>query len=413
MKINLLENGLDSLRKGFEHLKNYEEMYLLENSGHERYLVLKDAVLAIHHGIEILFKEVLIQDNELLVFSEIDKKLKNAFVVKRQRNLDSLFEADQLLHTVTFQEAIDRVQKICGHEINKNFMAKLDKLQEYRNQITHSEVSIDEIQLNSVFEGLVDEIDTFFSNAIGDDYSTITGYSKLKANYQEYLSKLDETRKNIKTEVIEKFLQAFKKCSISMGENEVKIITNINTAINLIDTLYDSNLRFGTDLYNGYCSGDVSKIKRISDERFSLFTEDNRAEYLFKFKSLLIYMPKVSDEFSPIMFFESDSDKIDSELEKYIEMDMYDRKTISGVYFVDDKRVEWDMDKLNEFYHRMDYDEYFVIPQYYLVEQFISPGLFCFIHIQPLNYGRMESILRDFGKSSLKKIEVAFRRGIK
>ena len=121
MKIKLLENGLDSLKKGFKSLKNYEEMYLLDNSGSERFLTLKDAVLAIHHGIEILFKEALIRTNEILVFSEIDKNLKNAFVTKRQRSLDSLFEANPSLHTVTFQETIDRVQKICGHEINQNF----------------------------------------------------------------------------------------------------------------------------------------------------------------------------------------------------------------------------------------------------------------------------------------------------
>jgi len=413
MKINLLENGLDSLRKGYEQLKNYEEMYLLENSGHERYLVLKDAVLAIHHGIEILFKEVLIKENVFLIFSEIDKNLKNAFVAKRQRHLNSLFEAGLLLHTVTFQEAVDRVQKICGHEINKNFECKLIKLQEYRNQITHSEVSIDEIQLNSVFEGLVDEIDTFFIKAIGDNYSTITGYSKFKDNYQAYLSRLDETKKTIKAEAIEKFLQAFEKCSISMGENEVKIITDINIATNLINILYDSNLRFGTDIYNGYCSGDVSEIKRINEDKFSLFTKDNRAKYIFKFKSLLIFMPKLNGDLSPIMFFESDSDEIDSALEKYIETDAYDRKSITGVYFVDDNRIEWEREKLNEFFHRMDYDEYFVIPDFYRVEQFISPGIFCFINIQMLNYGNMRTILRDFGGNTLKNIEVAFRKNLK
>jgi len=411
VKIKLLENGLDSLRKGFKSLMNYEELYLLDNAGHKRFLVLKDAVLAIHHGIEILFKEVLIKDNELLIFSEIGKKLKDAFVVKKQRNLGSLFEADQLLHTVTFQEAIDRVQKICGHEINSKFMSKLGKLQEYRNQITHSEVSIDEVQLNLVFEGLVDEIDTFFIRAIGPEYTTVTGYSNFKANYQEYLSKLDKTKENIKKEAIEKYIEAFQKCNISMGEKEVKIITDINVVTKLINTLYDSNLRFGTDLYNGYCSGAVSIIKRLSDNRFSLYTKDNSAEFIFKFKSLLIYMPEISSEFSPIMFFEADKDKAPANVEKYVETDSYDRKSISGIYFNDEDRIEWEAPLINDFYNMMD-DEYFVIPQHHGVEHFISSGVFCFINIQMLNYGNMKSILHDFGTLPLKKIEVNFRKSL-
>ena len=100
MKIKLIENGLDSLKKGFEYLKQYEEQYLLEKSGHERYFILKDAILSIHHGIEILFKEVLRKSNELLIYSDIDKSLKNAYVEKRQRKLYSLFETSQTLHTV-------------------------------------------------------------------------------------------------------------------------------------------------------------------------------------------------------------------------------------------------------------------------------------------------------------------------
>lgn len=414
MKISLLENGLDSLKKGFEHLNNYEEMHLLDNKGNERFLVLKDAVLAIHHGIEILFKEALNRSNEILIFSEIDKRLKTAFVMKRQQNLHSLFEADPTLHTVTFQEAIDRVQKICGHKLNEPFIHKLDKLQIYRNQITHSEVSIDEIELNSVFEGLVDDIDIFFTEAIGGDYSTITGYSALKKNYEKYLKNLKKAKREIKKTAIEKFLEAFKKCSISMGENEVKTISDINLVTKLINTLYSSKLRFGTDLYNGHCSGDVNVIKRLDNERFSLFTKDNNAEYIFKFKNLLIFMPKVGADFSPILFFEADNDNIDSSLEKYIEFDEYsDRKSISGVYFYDQDKIEWNGEKLHEFYMQLENDEYFVTPKHHRVEHFLSSGVFCFINVQMLGYGQMLKVLRDLGTKSLKQIEVSFRRSLK
>lgn len=412
MKINLIENGLDSLKKGFAHLKNYEEKYLLEEYGKERYLILKDAILSIHHGIEILFKEVLKRTNELLIFSEIDRKLKKAYVQKRQQNFDSLFETDQILHTVTFREAIDRVEKICGYEINEKFIKKLDKIEEYRNQITHSEVVLDEVEANEIFEGLIDEVDTFFMKSIGREYSSITGYDKLKKNYNEYIEKLEETKREIKRETIKKYIEAFNKCSISMGENEVKIIKDINQATCLIKILYDSNLRFGSDNYDGCCSGDVSKIRRIENDRLAIFTRDNEAEYWMKFGSLLIFMPKISIDFSPILFFEADDDEVNEDLKRYVTKDYYKRDIIEGIKFVREDKILWNPKDINEFYSRVEYDEYYLVPEHYLIRHYLSKGIFCFINVQMLNYGRMESILSNFGNESFKKIEVMLRKAM-
>ncbi len=94
-----------------------------------------------------------------------------------------------------------------------------------------------------------------------------------------------------------------------MGANEVKVIDDIDIANTLINTLMKSSLKFGTDLYNGYCSGNVSSFKRIEDNRFSMFTKDNNGEYIFKFKSLLLYIPNLDNELSPIIFFEEQTSK--------------------------------------------------------------------------------------------------------
>jgi hypothetical protein len=411
MKISLLENGLDSLQKGFNHLNTYEEMYILEKKGSERFLVLKDAVLAIHHGIEILFKDVLNRSNEILVFSEIDNKLKQAFAKKRQENFNSLFEADPTIRTVSFVEAIDRIQKICGYRIKESFRGKLNRLQGYRNQVMHSEVSINETELNSVFEGLVDDIDIFFSEAIGSEYYTVTGYSALKEYYQNYIDKIDKSKGGVKKIAIEKFLEAFDRCSISMGQREVKKISDINIATNLLDTLYKSRLKFGTDLYNLYCSGNVSSFKRIDKERFSMYAKDNGSEYIFKFKSLLIFMPSAMSKLSPILFFESDNDSVEPSNEKFVELDeRTNRESISGVYFYDKKHIEWNGDKLNEFYMELNYNEFFIAPAYHRVEHFLSSGLFCFINVQMLEYGRNMKKIFDFNQNSSKEVEIFLRK---
>jgi len=107
IKITFLENGIDSLNKGFKSLKVYEENLYLKTgvvTDKERFFQLKDAIIQIHHGIEILLKYILTKENELLVFSEINKYVKLALKEKRKRKLESIFQTSvkNRVHTVTF-----------------------------------------------------------------------------------------------------------------------------------------------------------------------------------------------------------------------------------------------------------------------------------------------------------------------
>ena len=56
MRISMLDNGMDSLKKGFENYLNYVEIIKNKTDvAQEDYLILKQAVSSIHHGIEILY----------------------------------------------------------------------------------------------------------------------------------------------------------------------------------------------------------------------------------------------------------------------------------------------------------------------------------------------------------------------
>ncbi|OCH20388.1 hypothetical protein [Aliivibrio sp. 1S128] len=408
VKISLIENGIDSLKKGFESLKKYEEMHFIDRRGEERFYTLKDAILSINHGVEILFKQVLINHNELLVFSDFDKALKSAFKEKRQKKLTSIFETEKSPHTVTMQEAIDRLSSFCGIEIDKKMLLKINQLEKYRNQITHSAIFIKEEDVSDTFNGLIDKVDTFFLQELKDSYSSVSGYTEFKEKYQEYLDKSDETQQDVKRESIEKLIEAFSKCSLSMGQNEARIVDDINVAMQVMAILKSSSLTFGADFYNNHNTGEIGEIKRISSDVISIFTEDNQTDYRFKFKSLMIYLPEVESDFSPILFFEADDSTVDTEFGSFVKDDFSGKKVLSGIHLVDEARIEYDREKINKFFHDMD-DDLIPYRSFWSIEYYLTKGIFCFINVQGLNYGRMGRILD--GSHSLKEIQVILNRG--
>lgn len=150
MKISLIDNGLDSIKKGYSHLKDYESFISSESSDNPiRFSTLKDAILSLQHGIEILFKCVLLNTNEILLFSEINEKIRSAYKQRRAGEITSLFEAKGV-HTVTHKEAMLRSSDICGHVIDEKFRSQLEKLEKWRNSITHSAVFLNENEVSAV-----------------------------------------------------------------------------------------------------------------------------------------------------------------------------------------------------------------------------------------------------------------------
>ena len=73
MTIDMLRNGMDSLKRGFSCYHEYstnvkgKEQPLLDD-----YFILKQAVLSTHHGVEILLKYILDKKSVFLIVDEID-----------------------------------------------------------------------------------------------------------------------------------------------------------------------------------------------------------------------------------------------------------------------------------------------------------------------------------------------------
>jgi len=79
MKITLIENGLDSLSKAYSFLERYEKEKESHANKETRFFILKDAILSMQHGVEILFKHILKNNNEILLYSSVTDKLRDAF----------------------------------------------------------------------------------------------------------------------------------------------------------------------------------------------------------------------------------------------------------------------------------------------------------------------------------------------
>lgn len=182
MEFTLLDNGTDSLKKAKESIEQFETLYR-EHSYHH----LKDAIIFLNHGIEILFKYILSKRNESLIFTDLKvymdakKYLKDmppkvkGFGVYLDRNKPTVFDVptkkigNKKLTTITLKEALERVEFLCDIEIPEYFRNAIYVINEYRNDLSHHSIKLtytDEEKLITVLKSLYDNTLDFFEKHI-------------------------------------------------------------------------------------------------------------------------------------------------------------------------------------------------------------------------------------------------------
>lgn len=283
MKIGMLENGIDSLRHGFQAYLQYKEDTAGKTPTQQNYLLLKQAILNTHHGVEILLKCIVQKKSEFLIIKEIDKNYRLAYEEKRRCGLASVFNGSKAskIHTITFEEAIDRSRDLCGVQFGPDVEKKLQNLNEYRNALTHAEIDTDDKAIEELFDGLLLDLDVLFVQSIGEEYEAFYGFSEIKANYDQYMKFYDDEKLSIKKAAVEAFTSAIEKNKMfDIGIGDVAYTNDITKAGIFIKEM-QKNLDFGMDLFNGYCSGKV-KIKILDGERVSIWAYDNNDEYIAK-----------------------------------------------------------------------------------------------------------------------------------
>ncbi|WDU81339.1 hypothetical protein [Lysinibacillus sp. G01H] len=132
---SLVENGADSIKNAHACIEKIDE--LVEGVDH----TLKDAVIFLNHGIEILLKVMLEERNSVLLFKNIEKYQKAKIIMKKENKKD-IFAADPELQTVTLKESLDRLEYICDVEINSKMKNAILELNKTRNRLMHSKLSL-------------------------------------------------------------------------------------------------------------------------------------------------------------------------------------------------------------------------------------------------------------------------------
>lgn len=410
MHISMLNNGMDSLKRGFSSYLEYTEtIKKKENPELEDYLILKQAILSTHHGVEILLKCILNKQSEFLIVDDIDNNYKFAYKEKVDKGYQSIFQTSkaQKIHTITYEEALSRVKYLSDNDLSEQLEKKLKDLNTLRNALSHAEVSIKDIEIEKIFENLLLDLDVLFKRAIGDEYTVFYGYSEIKANYNKYMEYLSEHQMLIKKRTMDALYVAQEKTEQYSGQNEVIYIEDILIAKKFLKELQE-DLDFGMDLYNGYCSG-KTKIKVTQDGHISFWADDIKNEYLIKFKSMIICIPSIKSNESPIVIFESDNDSIEPEYESFISED---GECLEGLCILEEpKNIIYDPKKRYEFNMRCESDESFTILEHYTEVRFLKKRIFGCFNIQGLVYWDFHALLR-VAKNKTGKEFAEFLEGI-
>lgn len=400
MKISLIENGIDSLEKGYAHLKRYEEAKESCAEDSKRFLILKDATLSIQHGAEILFKYVLRINNEILLYSDIGR-LKEAYKKKHAGDISELFEAEGV-HAISYRESIERIRDICNIPIDEKLKDNCLKIERWRNGITHSAVILNELEVASVLSKFMVQLDRFFSKAIGAPYVESPGKKDLDRAYSIFKALHGKHSNEVKQKAIERLIKA-------LQENRIKGVTapgvfrvsDFKKSVSILKSMQGDGVVYGFDMSNMHCSGKSVVEETGVDGVIQILGEDNNCIYQFSLLEMIIYIPEIEGDFSPLIFLYSE-DLSPVGREPYIKE--FDGTITQRGYIVEEVGEIWEKPACLEFMNDTDDSSSWIS-----IERFLSKGCVCFMNIQHLGYGSAADLLhRQFPAQELFELFESF-----
>lgn len=406
MKISLIDNGLDSLKKGYNHLAKYERLVVDDASDSERFSALKDSTLSIQHGVEILCKYSLRQHNELLLFGEI-AKLKAAFKNRRNGLIKELYEEDGV-HTISFKESIERMIDICDFSIGEKFKKKLLKVEAWRNSITHSAVLLNENEVSKVLGSLLVDLDNFFGPIIGEPYLQGQGRTELDRAYRLTKAVHGELENKIKAQAVERLISALQAHNLrGVTSPGVFLIDNQNVAFSVLQEIQGSDNGYGCDFVNGHCSGKASLKSLDHNGVLTIFTDDNDNYYQLKLGSIVVYIPEVNNSQSPLIFLYA-AEVAPIGISPFIR-NGDKHKVQHGIIFDDSGLQDWSSETYQQSY--VDYDsDSPVLPAHKEILFFLSDGPVCFLNVSQLDYGSAQRLMDNEAFTEANNLYQDFQR---
>jgi hypothetical protein len=169
LRIGLHDNSCHSLQRGYE-------LWQQGNATRDGWL-LKEAVFWIHHGIELVLKQLLVQSNEYLVFEKVDDAVKKLAQLRRQANMSNarvldLFDQNEGgIVAVSFHNLIQRAALMINiAELSEGMplRSNIDELTRFRNKIVHFSIEMDVNHIASLLSDILDPLLDLLSREIHD-----------------------------------------------------------------------------------------------------------------------------------------------------------------------------------------------------------------------------------------------------
>lgn len=147
LKLSLLENAFDFLNCSLD--------FFVRARNQDSQKEWKFAILNIVHAIELLLKERLRREHELLIYANIDKYKP----ISRQTP------------TVTWQVLIERIKYVLGNDLEKIDAGRIDKARELRNQMVHYDIELHFPEIYHEYANLWNFVREFTEKILGENFS--------------------------------------------------------------------------------------------------------------------------------------------------------------------------------------------------------------------------------------------------
>lgn len=182
MHFSLKENGADSLKGTSKNIDKLDE--LQDGKDH----VLKDAVIFLNHGIEILFKVMLSERSPALMFDNL-KEYQKAKETLKKTDKNDVFEINPNLKTITLNEALARIEYLCDIDIESEMKAAIYELNKIRNQLMHFSLTLEEGEVENLINKLkfcYSTVCDFFEEHI-EGIDELIDKARYEYTYEEYI----------------------------------------------------------------------------------------------------------------------------------------------------------------------------------------------------------------------------------
>lgn len=158
LKIGLIENCCHSLKRGYQLWNQWQSQPQEDKDG----WLLKEAIVWIHHGVELGLKLILFQTNEYLVFENVDKAVETLAKLREKdptSGVLDLFEQGESAFSVGFKKLIDRVSIMLEEKKllkDSDLRLYIERLAAYRNEIIHFKSQIDFHEVTWLMQSIAD-----------------------------------------------------------------------------------------------------------------------------------------------------------------------------------------------------------------------------------------------------------------